>query len=156
MLTVWRITTARFVSSAFTGEGARLYGGRWNPNGCSMVYTAESRSLALLEMLVQDDPLRANYVLLPAHIPNDLTITEFQERDLPEGWRSLSTRNTLQAIGKNWLTSMESAVLSVPSAVLPAERNYLINPNHIDFQKIMIGQPELLQTDMRLMRNFFV
>ncbi len=153
MLTVWRITTARFVTSAFTGEGARLYGGRWNPKGYPIVYTAESRSLALLEMLVQDDPLRANYVLVPAHIPNDLSITSIQTQELPEDWRNLSKRDTLQTIGKDWLTSMASAVLSVPSAVLPAERNYLINPNHPDFQKIMFGPPEPLQTDMRLMKG---
>lgn len=153
MLTVWRITTARFVTSAFTGEGARLYGGRWNPKGYPIVYTAESRSLALLEMLVQDDPQRANYVLVPAHIPNGLSITTIQTQELPEDWRNLSTRDTLQAIGKNWLTSMRSAILSVPSAVLPAERNYLINPNHSDFQKIMLGSPESLQTDMRLYKK---
>ena len=153
MLTVWRIKTARFVTSAFTGEGARLYGGRWNPKGYPIVYTAESRSLALLEMLVQDDPLRANYVLVPAHIPNDLSITTIQTQELPEDWRNLSTRDTLQTIGKNWLTSMRSAILSVPSAVLPAERNYLINPNHSDFQKIMLGSPESLQTDMRLYKK---
>lgn len=153
MLTVWRITTARFVTSAFTGEGARLYGGRWNPKGYPIVYTAESRSLALLEMLVQDDPLRANYVLVPAHIPNDLSITIIQTQELPEDWRNLSTRDTLQTVGKDWLTSMRSAILSVPSAVLPAERNYLINPNHPDVQNIMLGLPESLQTDMRLYKK---
>lgn len=153
MLTVWRITTARFVTSAFTGEGARLYGGRWNPKGYPIVYTAESRSLALLEMLVQDDPLRANYVLVPAHIPNDLSITIIQTQELPEDWRNLSTRDTLQTIGKYWLTSMRSAILSVPSAVLPAERNYLINTNHPDVQNIMLGLPESLQTDMRLYKK---
>ncbi|HQT05517.1 MAG TPA: RES family NAD+ phosphorylase, partial [Thiotrichales bacterium] len=134
-------------------EGARLYGGRWNPKGYPIVYTAESRSLALLEMLVQDDPLRANYVLVPAHIPNDLSITIIQTQELPEDWRNLSTRDTLQTVGKDWLTSMRSAILSVPSAVLPAERNYLINPNHPDFQKIMLGSPESLQTDMRLYKK---
>ena len=150
MLTVWRITTARFVTSAFTGEGARLYGGRWNPKGYPIVYTAESRSLALLEMLVQDDPLRANYVLVPAHIPDELSITTIQTQELPEDWRNLSMRDRLQTIGKDWLTSMRSAIMSVPSAVLPAERNYLINTNHPDVQNIMLGLPESLQTDMRL------
>lgn len=153
MLTVWRITTARFVTSAFTGEGARLYGGRWNPKGYPIVYTAESRSLALLEMLVQDDPLRANYVLVPAHIPDELSITTIQTQELPEDWRNLSMRDRLQTIGKDWLTSMRSAIMSVPSAVLPAERNYLINPNHPDFQNTMLGLPESLQTDMRLYKK---
>jgi RES domain-containing protein len=154
MRTVWRITTARFLDSAFSGEGARLYGGRWNPEGYPMVYTAESRSLALLEMLVQDDPLRANYVLVPAKIPNELVITEIHQHDLFQEWRSLTARGGLQAVGKEWITSKRSAILSVPSAVLSAERNYLINPYHPDFSKIVIGQPESLQTDVRLMRGF--
>jgi RES domain-containing protein len=70
--TVWRIVTHRFAASAFSGEGARLFGGRWNRKGESVVYTAQSRSLAFLEMLVQDEPLRANYVLIPAEIPGDI------------------------------------------------------------------------------------
>ena len=72
MRTVWRITTARFAQTAFSGEGARLYGGRWNPKGWEVVYTAESQSLGLLELMVQDDPLRAHYVLIPAQLPADL------------------------------------------------------------------------------------
>ena len=59
MLTVWRLVTARFADSAFSGEGARLYGGRWNRKGVPIVYTAGSQSLVMLEILVQDEPLRA-------------------------------------------------------------------------------------------------
>ena len=62
MLTVWRLVTARFAKSAFSGEGARLYGGRWNRKGVLLVYAAGNQSLAMLEMLVQDEPLRARYV----------------------------------------------------------------------------------------------
>ena len=61
--TVWRITTRRFVESAFSGEGARLFGGRWNRPGQPLVYTAESRSLALLEMM---EPTRYLFVVLIA------------------------------------------------------------------------------------------
>ena len=64
MLIVWRITTARFARLAFSGEGARLYGGRWSPKGVPVVYTAANQSLAMLEMLVQDQPLRARYVMI--------------------------------------------------------------------------------------------
>ncbi len=86
--TVWRITTRRFADTAFSGEGARLYGGRWNRPGQSLVYTAESRSLALLEMLVQDDPLRASYVLIPAQLAADIAIDSLQPADLPLDWRA--------------------------------------------------------------------
>jgi RES domain-containing protein len=153
MRTVWRITTARFADSAFSGEGARLFGGRWNRKGLPLVYTAESRSLALLEMLVQDDPLRARYVLIPARIPADVSQTTLNVADLPEDWRSLSERDALQTIGNAWIQGGAHCVLSVPSAVVPAERSFLINPAHPDFIKIVIDPPEALETDMRLLRN---
>jgi RES domain-containing protein len=151
--TVWRITTRRFAASAFSGEGARLYGGRWNRVGQPLVYTAESRSLALLEMLVQDEPLRAHYVLIAARLPSNLPIVELQPAALPLYWRTLAARDALQALGSEWLAQGSSAVLAVPSAVMPAERNYLINPLHRDFDRIAIGEPEPLETDIRLMRD---
>jgi len=78
--TVWRIATQRFAASAFSGEGARLFSGRWNRKGESAVYTAQSRSLAFLEMLVQDARLRANYLLIPADIPDDVSRLEIDPR----------------------------------------------------------------------------
>lgn len=153
MRTVWRITTARFAPSAFNGEGARLYGGRWNPKGWAMIYTAESQSLALLELLVQDDPLRARYVLIPAHFPADLPETRVEVGQLPDGWRTIGARDMLQEMGRAWLESGVTAVLDVPSAVLPGERNYLLNARHPDFARIRIGASELLDVDTRLLRN---
>lgn len=153
MRTVWRITTARFAPSAFSGEGARLYGGRWNPKGWAMIYTAESQSLALLELMVQDDPLRARYVLIPAHLPGDLPETRVQVGQLPDGWRTIGARDVLQEMGRAWLESGVTAVLDVPSAVLPGERNYLLNPRHPDFARIRIGASEWLDVDTRLLRN---
>lgn len=158
--TVWRIVTQRFAASAFSGDGARLFGGRWNRKGESVVYTAQSRSLALLEMLVQDKPLRAHYLLIPAEIPDDIARLEIDSSRLPKNWRSLEGRWTLQEIGsqwlcaaKQWLCAAKYCVLDVPSTVIPAERNFLLNPAHPDFAKIKIGQPETLESDLRLMRN---
>lgn len=153
MPTVWRITTARFAAAAFSGEGARLYGGRWNPKGHAVIYTAESQSLALLEMLVQDEPLRARYVLIPAQLPADLAVRHVEASALPADWRTLGTRGALQAIGRAWLEEGSSAVLAVPSAVVPAEHNYLLNPRHRDFARIVIGEPKALDVDVRLLRN---
>lgn len=98
MLTVWRLTTARFARSAFAGEGARLYGGRWN-HKVPLVYTAETQSLALLEMLVQDEPLRARYVMIEARIPASVRIERLSAADLPTQWRELRAREELRAIG---------------------------------------------------------
>ena len=153
MKTIWRIVTARFADSAFSGEGARLFGGRWNRKGLPMVYTAESRSLALLEMMVQDDPLRAHYLLIPAFVPSGVRLRELQAAELGDDWRALAARNRLQAIGNDWLQAQESCILSVPSAVVPAERNFLINPLHPDFSTISIGEAESLETDVRLLRG---
>lgn len=97
MLVVWRLLTARFADSAFTGEGARLYGGRWNRKGVPMVYTAGSQSLATLEMLVQDEPLRARYVMIPVTLPRNLKIERVTEDELPADWRGFAGREHTQA-----------------------------------------------------------
>jgi RES domain-containing protein len=150
MLTVWRLVTARYAATAFSGEGARLYGGRWSRKGVPMVYTAGSRSLAVLEALVQDQPLRARYHMIPAMLPNNLKIERIAPDALPPNWRSLAAREELQAIGSEWVKGVSTAVLAVPSAVIPAETNYLLNPLHPQFGKIEIGEAEELVTDLRL------
>ena len=153
MLLVWRLLAARFAGNAFTGEGARLYGGRWNRKGVPMVYTAGSQSLAALEMLVQDEPLRARYVMIPVILPRNLKIERMSEDQLPADWRDLAARDHTQGIGSAWAKRKSSAVLAVPSAVIPAEPNYLLNPLHPSFNKIGIGEPRDFITDLRLIRK---
>ena len=148
--TIWRITTRRFADQAFYGEGARLYGGRWNRPGRSVVYTTESRALALLEMLVQDEPLRAHYVLIPAYLPETVSMEILDATLLPKEWRSHAGRAVLQSLGGEWLQELRTCVLAVPSSVIPAELNFLVNPLHPDFKYISLGDPEVLETDMRL------
>lgn len=148
--TVWRITTRRFVDQAFSGEGARLYGGRWNRVGQSVIYSAESRSLALLEMRVQDEPLRAHYVLIPVYLPSHVSMETWDANALPRGWRTQANREILKLIGSDWLHQLRTCVLRVPSAVVPAEFNFLINPLHPDFKHVTLGPPETLDTDTQL------
>jgi RES domain-containing protein len=153
MLTVWRIVTARFMDSAFSGEGARRYSGRWNHKGVPLVYTAASQSLAMLEMLVQDEPLRARYFMIPAQIPPDMKVEWVHLDQLPPDWREHSALERLRTIGTAWATQLSSAILAVPSAVVPAETNYLLNPRHSDFAKISLGEPQELVTDLRLIKG---
>jgi RES domain-containing protein len=153
MLTVWRMTTARHADTAFSGEGARLYGGRWNPKGMTMVYTAGSQSLAMLELLVQDDPLRAHYVMIPATLPARLKIERITAGDLPDDWRSPESREQLRTLGAEWCRRGSSAVLAVPSSVIPSETNYLLNPLHPSFGKIVVGAAQDFVTDLRLIRK---
>lgn len=152
MQSVWRITTATFARSAFSAEGARLYGGRWNPKGVSIVYTAASQSLAMLEMLVQDQPLRASYIMIEARIPSAVEIERVRVDGLPSNWRDIGARGKLQAIGAEWARKRSTAVLAVPSAIVPAESNYLLNPLHPDFKRIKIGKPSTVATDLRLIK----
>jgi len=153
MLTVWRLITARFAGSAFSGEGARLYGGRWNQKGVALVYAAGTQSLAMLEMLVQDEPLRARYVMIEARIPTGTAIDRIKIEDLPADWRDIAAREKLQAIGTAWVRKRSAAILAVPSAVIPAEANYLLNPLHPDFRRIKIGKPQKFETDLRLIKT---
>jgi RES domain-containing protein len=153
MLSVWRLTTARFAKTAFSGEGARLYGGRWNFKGVPLVYTAGTQSLAMLEMLVQDEPLRARYVMIEARIPKRVTIDRIRIEDLPPDWREIEVREKLRAIGTEWAGKRSAAVLAVPSAIIPAELNYLLNPFHPDFRRIRTGRPQAFETDLRLIRQ---
>ena len=150
MVVVWRLLTARFAQSAFSGEGARLYGGRWNRQGMPMVYTAESQSLAMLEMLVQDEPLRARYVMVSATLPKNLKIERVTPDQLPADWRDRAAREQLRAIGTDWARRRSSPVLAVPSVVIPTETDYLLNPLHPAFGRIEIGKPEKFVTDLRL------
>jgi RES domain-containing protein len=150
-IAAWRIVKARRAASAFTGEGARIEGGRWNPPGTAMVYTAQSAALATLEMLVH---LRAGatpaYVLIPCQFDGRL-VERLDRRRLPADWRSYPAPPELQSIGDAWIKSQASAVLEVPSAIIASESNYLLNPRHPGFRTVRMGQPEPFPLDLRLL-----
>jgi RES domain-containing protein len=153
MPTAWRIVKATRARSAFDGEGARRHGGRWNSPGLRLVYTAESVSLAALELLVhlQSSRLLAAYALVPARFDSAL-VEAVAARDLPPRWREYPAPVELQEIGDRWARSRPTAVLQVPSSVVPMESNFLINPDHPDFSRIEVGTPEPFELDPRLRR----
>jgi RES domain-containing protein len=145
----WRITRARKSAEAFSGEGARIYGGRWNSPGIRMVYTAGSRSLAILEILAhltKSAPLD-NYVLY--RVECDDSLVQILS-DLPAGWNAEPPSAASQSMGDAWVRSATHAVLSVPSAIVPEERNYLLNPIHPDYSRIVIGRAVAYRIDPRL------
>jgi RES domain-containing protein len=154
MIRAFRLCKTRHMAAAFTGEGARLYGGRWNSPGKAVVYTSSSLSLATLEVLVHlEDPevfgKLFSWVLL--EIPSEMLET-LNPETLPAGWNDSESSRISRAIGDAWLGSMRSAVLAVPSVVTPGEWNYLLNPAHPDFPKILIGAPQAFRPDSRLLR----
>lgn len=152
MPVAWRIVKPYRVGDAFSGEGARIYGGRWNPIGTSMVYAAESKSLAALEILVHVDAadLLDHYLCIQVHFDSRLVRT-LDFSDLPDDWRNPLLPSSTQGMGRAWLEGELSAVLKVPSVLVPGESNYLINPKHRSFGKLKIGFPEPFEFDPRLL-----
>ena len=149
-LRVWRL--CKRAHSAFDGEGARLAGGRWNRRGTRMIYTSGSLSLAALEILVHCEPslLPADLVAIPADIPASIAVEPIDESRLPSDWHRMPPPDALAELGSGWLAAARSPVLSVPSAVVPRERNYLLNPEHPEFERIVRGRGEAFSLDPRL------
>jgi len=147
----WRIVKARHASGAFDGEGARLYGGRWSSPGTPMVYLAESRSLALLEVLVHvgDASLLAHYVCIRVELER-ADCAELDPARLPADWAASPAPYELQRLGDAWVAAGSSLALRVPSAVVPEERLVLVNPRHPRAARLRVGDAEPLRVDPRL------
>jgi len=150
-ITAWRITKRKHAKTAFSGSGARKYGGRWNSPGTAIVYTAETQSLAALEMMVhiENSDLLQAYVLIGITI-NEALIERLDQSQLPRNWRSAVPSMSLRAIGDKWAADQTSVALRVPSALVPAENTFLLNPAHADFQKLVIADPIDFAFDDRL------
>jgi RES domain-containing protein len=148
---VFRLTSRRYLAN--DGLGASVYGGRWNHKGIAVIYTAESRALCALEMLVNSDELAGDYVTVPIDLPDEIAVQVISTADLPQGWDASEATDVTRDIGTNWATGLATAVLSVPSAVIPKERNYILNPAHPDFTRIVFASPEPFDFDDRLGRE---
>jgi RES domain-containing protein len=151
--TAWRITLERYAQAAMTGEGARLFGGRWNPVGVPAVYLAEHLSLAILEMVVHFDRTDkiGSFVAVPVTFEQNSVYT-VPVASLPENWSALPIPSATQQMGKQWLDKNDHLVMKVPSSVVSIEANYVINPLHKDFKRIEIGRPMALRIDPRIER----
>lgn len=148
----WRITKTKYLEKAFSGEGAWLFGGRWNSKGQRLVYTAEHASLAVLEVLVHLEsslPLPV-YSLIQVEFEDGM-IERLELSELPRNWRRGSSLAATQLIGDKWIEERRSLALAVPSAILPIETIYLINPEHPDFDKISAHKPQAFSFDDRLL-----
>lgn len=149
---VWRICARRHAFHPLDGKGARRFGGRWNPPGVPVVYTAGSLALAILELLVQVDVelLPGDLVTLGVDVPDAVRVRRVRVSQLPGGWDRHPAPDATQAIGAAWVRAAETAVLAVPSAVVPQETNYLLNPAHPDARSFRAARPERLRLDSRL------
>lgn len=152
MITAWRIVDARYADDVFSGEGARLHGARWHKRGHRVIYTSSSISLATLELIVNTPRARllSDFVISSCTFP-EVLVEDVDEAQLPTEWRDFPRLVAVQDLGMTWLTRASSAVLSVPSAVTPEERNYLLNPEHEHFRSVQAGASRPFTLDLRLL-----
>lgn len=150
---VWRLAKRKY--SLLDGEGARLFGGRWNSKGKAVVYTAHSLSLGLLEQFVRIDPdnLPEDFASFKIEIPDTISTKTIEYNQFPKDWRNVERSTWFKEQGDTWLDKLESAVLIVPSVIIPQENHYLINPLHSDSKKIKIKEINDFSLDLRLFRK---
>lgn len=148
---VWRIEKRQYVETALTGEGARVYGGRWNSSGRRAVYASATLSLSALEKLVHlDRPgVRGNFLAIGIEV-SDRSVQNIEIDSLSRSWAKDLDFASSRKIGDEWLEEQRSIVLSVPSALIPRERNFVLNPDHPDYEQVRITIQEPFVFDPRL------
>ena len=151
----WPICRLRFAAAAASGEGARLYGGRWNSPGVRVVYASTSLALAAVETFVNIKPnLQPNdFVSIAGELPNDLAVDRIDLKALPRNWYAKRDQS-LCHFGDDWIRAAKTVALMVPSAAIRGEWNILLNPAHSDFKRVRFDPPTPFQFDARMFRRF--
>lgn len=149
---IWRLCKARYAKDPLSGEGSRLYGGRWTYPGISVAYTASTLSLAALELLVHldHDIAPIDFQSIEISAPPSISIEKIEIKTLPKNWREYPAPDSLRKIGSRWAKERRSLLLEVPSAVVPQEKNYLVNPIHHEFATLIIEHPQPFRFDSSL------
>lgn len=150
LVEAYRLVAPKWASTALSGEGARLYGGRWNSPGKAMIYLSTSRALAALELLVHLTTPRSRQIprtLITVQVPRELIGGELWKE---KGWRDTPPGRVSTDQGDDWLTVAHTAGVLVPSALIPEEHNLLLNPAHPDFHRVKISQTSSFSFDPRL------
>lgn len=137
-----------------SGIGAEKFGGRWNNKGTRILYTAQSRALATLEVAVHLalTNVPKNYYLSAIQIPDELIVDYDQKRLKNKNWKSIPPINFTQTEGDHFIKENSALILKVPSAIVQGDFNYLINPVHKEFSKVKIIESELFSFDSRLFK----
>jgi RES domain-containing protein len=147
---VWRLCRAVHAAGAFSGEGARRYGGRWNSRGVAMVYCSSSLALAAVELFVHLDPTQApsDLVAISATLPEGEPARAITQNELPPDW--WADPSATRALGDAWMRDGSSLAVRVPSVPIRAEWNVLVNPLHSRMAKIRIDPPQPFVFDARM------
>lgn len=153
---VYRITQEAYADD-LSGNGSRLFGGRWNSEGYYALYTSANRSLALLETLAHL-PSKLfrykTYMLVTVFIPENISIQVLREKDLPANWDALDIQHVTQKIGDKFLQEQKAALLQAPSVLMPEEYNYVINPLHSSMKGVKVIHKRKIEFNDRLIKTF--
>lgn len=157
MLTIWRLEKERYAETAFRGKESLETSGRWHHKGTQVAYVSEHPGVAVLEKLVwlerYEVARSSTYVLLPLHLDPAAHLETIDPSDLPERRDTFPHLDATRDLGTQWFEAERSAVLAVPSAVLPVAKNYLINPFHPDVHELERGEPVPFSWDARLFQR---
>lgn len=149
---VWRICREPHAPHTLTGRGGLFASGRWHGKGRPIVYTSATLALAALEVLVNAarDLVPDDLVRIEIDLPDDVAIARIEVSGLPADWRSFPAPPALQRLGDAWLAESATPVLEVPSAVIPEESNFLLNPQHPDAAGVAVVSTRRFAFDTRL------
>jgi RES domain-containing protein len=146
---VYRITGRKHATD-ISGTGAAMYGGRWNKKGTPVLYTGESKEIALLETVVHIPPMLVpNLDMVTIEIPD--SIIELKPNELPKNWMDYPAPTILSEIGEQWVSESKSIALKVPSCIIHTANNYILNCQHPEYYKsVKIVERESFHFDPRL------
>jgi len=153
---LYRITQESYADD-LSGNGSRLFGGRWNSEGHYALYTSGSRSLALLETLAHMPVTlfrNKKYILVTISILAKASLTVIETKDLPSNWDTLHIQYITQKIGDKFLQEQKNLILQVPSVLMPEEYNFVINPLHPMMKLVKITYQREIRFNNRLAKSF--
>lgn len=151
---VYRLCKKQYATD-LSGRGSEINGGRWNGKGLAALYTSASRALCTIEIVVHIPAgiIPKDYCMVAIEFPDDVSVKIIPLKDLPHTWNNNPINVHTQRIGNTFISSKKDMVLKVPSAIVKDEWNYIINPQHKDFQKIKILEIEPFTFDTRLFKK---
>lgn len=149
---LFRLCRRPFSRNPLDGRGGLFASGRWHTPRRLVCYASDSLALASLEILVHCEPdlIPTDLIAVEINVPNSVAIAELSARALPRSWRRYPAPASLQRLGNEWLDRNSACVLRVPSALVPSESNFLINPARPDARKLRVVRKAPFQFDPRL------
>jgi RES domain-containing protein len=153
MQSIYRLTKARYADDAFSGKGSMRFDGRWHRRGVRIAYASDAPASALLEVIAHTEAssrLQHEYVLFEVRLDPDEHLLTVGPGLLPDDWRAVPWPDSTQEIGTLWYEEQASVVLDVPSAVVPRQRNFVVNVAHPRFDELEIDGPDPFEIDPRL------